>query len=106
MIVVSDAAFIKNDVKNGNKITPLGYYKFTNQTFTNKDFIINCLEYLIDDSGLIACRAKDVKLRMLDKGKVKLYATKYKILTGLLPLLVLGFGGIAFVVWRRKKYAF
>ncbi len=106
MIVMSDAAFIKNDVKNGNKITPIGYYKFTNQTFANKDFIINCLEYLIDESGLIACRSKDVKLRLLDKGKTKLYATKYKLINLALPLMILLLSGIVYYVWRLKKYTY
>ena len=57
MIFLSDAAFIKNPVKADSTTMPLGYYKFTQQTFANKDFIINCMEYLVDESGLIYSRA-------------------------------------------------
>lgn len=105
MIFLSDAAFIKNPVKSDSTTMPLGYYKFTQQTFANKDFIINCMEYLVDESGLIYSRAKDVKLRLLDKAKVNLYRTEYQVLNIVFPLFLLLLAGIGFYVYRTRKYA-
>lgn len=104
MIVLSDVDLIRNDTK-GDQIVPLGYYSFTQQTFANKDFIINCIEYLVDKNGLIASRAKDVKLRMLDKGRVKKYNTKYRVITLGVPLLFLLLLGAIFNYIRTRKYA-
>ena len=64
MIIVADGDIIRNDMTRDGLAYPLGYDKYSDQTFANKDFILNALEYLIDDSKLIETRAKEIKLRM------------------------------------------
>src|SRR6202007_1285433 len=67
MIVISDGDIIRNGVKRqARKIFPLGYDPYTGETYGNKNFILNCIDYLCDESGLIAVRSKELKLRLLD----------------------------------------
>jgi len=73
MIVVSDADVIRNEVRrrpDGAYVVPLGYDRYTKQTFGNKDLIVNMVKYLDDDIGLMNLRTRDFKLRMLDKTKL------------------------------------
>jgi ABC-2 type transport system permease protein len=59
MIVISDGSVIQNDVRRANgTIIPLGLDRYTGQVFGNKNFILNCIDYLCDDSGLMAVRSK------------------------------------------------
>ncbi|HXP50557.1 MAG TPA: gliding motility-associated ABC transporter substrate-binding protein GldG, partial [Bacteroidia bacterium] len=74
MIVVSDGDVVINEVeRNKNQAYPLGYdgytYKVTNQMYGNKDFIVNCMNYLCGDSALLSVRTKQLKLRLLDREK-------------------------------------
>ena len=106
MIVVADGDIATNDMdyKTGN-IMPLGYDKYTQRTFANKTFLLNAMNYLLDDEGLLQLRSREVKLRLLEKRKTEAHRTKWQILNVLLPvLLVFGFGVLQFY-FRRKKYA-
>lgn len=106
MIVVSDGDVIRNQRKQSTgEIFPLGYDRYTNQQFGNKRFILNCMDYLCDDSGIIEVRAKEIKLRLLDKGKLKSERTKWQLINMVAPLLLLVvFGGIN-KWYRNRKYA-
>ena len=106
MVVVSDGDIIRNDYDRAtNRPLPLGYYKYTKQTFANKEFILNAIEWLTDENGIIAARSKDVKLRLLDEVRVKNEKLQWQLLNVLLPLgLVLAFG-IVYTLFRRKMYA-
>ena len=105
MIVISDGDISKNDFRRSTGPLPLGYDQFTNQTFANKTFLINCVNYLLDDEGLLQLRAREVKLRLLDKKKIEGKESKWQMITIALPLgLVILFGMIQFYV-RKKKYA-
>jgi ABC-2 type transport system permease protein len=108
MIVVSDGDMIENDVRTtaeGPAITPLGFDKYTRQTFGNKDFIVNAVNYLTDETGLISLRAKEFKLRLLDKARVQEERLKWQLVNTIIPvLLVIGFG-IYYNYSRKKKYA-
>jgi ABC-2 type transport system permease protein len=106
MIVVADGDIMLNDIekKSGN-IMPLGYDKYSRQVFANKTFLLNCVNYLLDDEGMLQLRSREVKLRLLDKKKIKQQRTKYQMINVMLPLLiVITFGMIQFYV-RRRKYA-
>ena len=105
MIVVSDGDVIRNQRKKSTgEIYPLGYNRYTNQQFGNKRFILNCIDYLCDDSGLIEVRAKEITLRLLDKNKIKRSKTSWQLFNTILPvLLVLLFGMINQWI-RRRKY--
>lgn len=106
MIVITDGDVVKNqfDVSQGYPL-PLGYDQWTRQSFGNKDFVLNAINYLCDDSGLITVRSRELKLRMLDSAKVASNRLFWQLLNILLPvILVLGFGLIKFRI-RKIRYS-
>ena len=107
MIVVSDGDIIKNQLRivNGQAIPyPLGYDKYTQQTFGNKDFILNAVNYLCDNSGLMSIRSRELKIRTLDKTKTENYKMLLQIINTLLPLLLIICLGIILNIIRKRKY--
>jgi ABC-2 type transport system permease protein len=105
MIVVADGDIVKNPASKGEFQYPCGYYPFTKQTFANKDFLLNSLKYLTDETGVLDARAKEIKLRLLDSPKVKEEKTKWQLINILLPLILVVFIGITFNYFREKKYS-
>lgn len=104
MIVVADGDLIKNDVGRNGPLE-LGFDRLTGQTFGNKEFLLNAVNYLLDDGGLINIRSKEIALAFLDKEKISGNNTKWQALNILLPLALLGLFGFIFNVIRKKKYA-
>ena len=105
MIVIGDGDIIRNEVRNDSSAYPLGYYSVSRQTFANKDFILNCVQYLIDKSGILETRNKEVKLRLLNKIRVQNEKTKWQLINIALPIALVILFGIGFNYYRRKKYA-
>lgn len=107
MIVVSDGDIIKNqlDKKTGNPY-PLGFDQYTGETFGNKDFILNCIDYLCDDSGIISVRSREVKMRLLDPKKLKNSNTKLTIqlVNTIGPVLLIMIFGIIQLIIRRYRF--
>ncbi len=106
MIFVGDADFVKNlyNSKTGD-FTPIGYNKWENHKFEgNEDFIVNSVEYMMDESGILSARAKRVKLRLLDKAKLMKEKTKWQLFNILTPLILLFIFAIVFNFYRRRKY--
>lgn len=106
MIVISDADIIRNKVNWDKKeFYALGYDRFTQRTYGNKEFIMNCMHYLLDDDGLINARSKEFRIRLLDKQRVDKEKKKWQILNTAFPIaLVLLFGSL--LAWiRKRKYA-
>ena len=97
---------IKNQLDKEFRPLELGYDKWTNMTFGNKDFIINSINYLLDDNGLINIRNKKVNLPLLDKEKVYQQYTYTQIITVGLPIVILILFGIIITWVRRKKYSY
>jgi ABC-2 type transport system permease protein len=113
MIVISDGDLIRNQVnKEKGEIYPLGYDRYASRTFgqsvqfANKKFMMNCIDYLCDDSDLIEVRSKKVVLRLLDKVKVKTEKSKWQIINMGVPLVLLLIFGFANAVYRKKRYAY
>jgi ABC-2 type transport system permease protein len=106
MIVVGDGDVIRNDFqRSSGQAYELGYDVYTRQLYANKTFILNCMNYLTDDSGLLSVRAREVKLRLLDKKKIKNERLKWQVInTGIPILLVIIYGMIQFFI-RKRKYA-
>ena len=105
MIVIADGEVIRNQRKKSTgEIFPLGYDRYTNQQFGNKRFILNCMDYLCDDSGIIEIRAKEIKLRLLDKGKLKRDRMQWQLINMLLPLALLLVFGFVNKTVRKVKY--
>lgn len=105
MIVVSDGDVIKNQVhfSQGYPL-PLGYDQYTGESFGNKDFILNALNYLTDDSGLITIRSRDLKLRLLDMTRVGNQKLFWQLLNVVLPVLLVMIFALVQGVIRRRKY--
>ncbi len=105
MLVVSDGDVARNPVNPDGTILPLGYNRFMRYQFANRDFLLNAIEYLQDPDGVIAARAKDVKLRLLDTVRAREERLKWQMLNLVLPLVFLLAFGIGWNGWRRLKYA-
>lgn len=105
MIVVSDGDIVKNQLDKTYQPLELGYDKWTNKLYGNKEFMMNCVNYLLDDNGLINIRSKAVNLPLLDKEKVYTNYTLSQVITVGLPIVILGIFGLVFTYIRRRKYA-
>ncbi|MGV9004017.1 gliding motility-associated ABC transporter substrate-binding protein GldG [Flavobacterium sp.] len=105
MIVISDGDVIRNQLDKNYQPLELGFDKWTNTLYANKEFMLNCVNYLLDDTGLINIRSKEVNLPMLDKEKVYAEYTFSQVITVGLPLVVLLVFGVLFTVVRKKKYS-
>lgn len=106
MIVVGDGDVIRNQVQasTGN-ILPLGFDRYTNEIYGNKDFIMNAISYLLDESGLISVRTKEIKLRVLDQGKVTDGKQYWVLVNTLVPVLIIWLMGVLLYWLRKRKYA-
>lgn len=103
MIVVADGDVIKNDIVR-NQPQELGFDRWTGQSFGNKEFLQNAVNYLLNDDGLINIRSKDVAIAFLDSQKVSAQKTKWQFITIVLPLLILLLFGIGFNYIRKRRY--
>jgi ABC-2 type transport system permease protein len=104
MIIIADGDVGKNQILK-EKPYDLAKDKWTNQQFGNKDFLLNAVDYLLDDSGLINLRNKSLQIRMLDKQKAFKERTFWQFLNVILPLFLLFTFGIIFNYLRRQKYS-
>lgn len=104
MIVISDGDVIKNQLDKGMPLE-LGFDKWTNQLYGNKEFLMNCVNYLLDDNGLINIRSKDVDLPLLNKEEVYKNYTMAQMVTVGLPIVILAIFGFLFTFLRKRKYS-
>jgi len=108
MIFISDGGLIANKLsyKDGKYAPlPLGYDKVSNITFGNKEFLVNAVHYLCDDSGLMELRSRTMQMRLLDKVKLREQKLFWQLFNVFLPVALILFGGIMFWFLRRRKYA-
>ena len=103
MLVVADGDLIKNQVRNGRPLE-LGYDKWTNNNYGNKEFLINSLNYLLDDTGLINIRNKKVTIPFLDVKKIAEQKTKWQLLNIGLPVVLTLIFGLLFNYFKKRKY--
>lgn len=107
MIFLADGDIIRNSLHvrpDGIMIENLGYDRYSKQTFGNKEFLINAVNYLADESGIITLRSREIKLRLLDKEKILNHRFTLQLINTLFPVLLVLI--IAFIVtfMRRKKF--
>jgi len=106
IMVVADGDFVKNDVNPRNgQVQQLGLDPFSGYTFANQDVVLNMVSYLADDGGLINTRSKEVKIRPLDRQKIRESKMYWQMLNIGLPLVVLVMFGLVRAWYRRQKYA-
>ncbi|WP_420601458.1 gliding motility-associated ABC transporter substrate-binding protein GldG [Flagellimonas sp.] len=104
MIVISDGDVIKNQLRNGRPLE-LGYDKWTSSSYGNKEFLVNCINYLLDDTGLINIRNKRVTIPLLDVEKIASQKTKWQLINIGVPVLLTIVIGIFFSYYRKRKYS-
>jgi ABC-2 type transport system permease protein len=104
MLVISDGDIASNFVRDAaqKEWLPLGFNRFENVTYANKELMLNAVEYLIDPTGVIEARTKEVKLRLLDTVKAQKEQPQWRLFNIAVPLMFLGLFGW-FFNWRRKK---
>jgi len=111
MIVVGDGDIIKNQLNIVNPNIPrgvplpLGYDQYTGAQYGNKDFIMNAVDYMLDTSGLIEIRSRELKLRLLDQAKMKEDKLFWQLINVGLPILLVILFGIGYNKYRQKRYA-
>lgn len=108
MIVVSDGDIARNFVSVRDSqyyASPLGYDNYTKNTFGNKDFLLNCVNYLLDDEGFMGVRSREVKLRMLDEARITKDRTFWQLLNLVLPILLVLIFAVAWLTIRKQKYS-
>ncbi len=103
MIVIADGDVIKNDVVR-NVPQELGFDRWTGKTYGNKEFLMNAVNYLLDDDGLINIRSKEIDVAFLDQDKIANQKTYWQIFNILLPLGILAIFGLSFNYIRKKKF--
>nr|WP_298789332.1 gliding motility-associated ABC transporter substrate-binding protein GldG [uncultured Allomuricauda sp.] len=104
MIVISDGDLIKNQIRNGRPLE-LGYDKWTNSSYGNKEFLVNCINFLLDDTGLINIRNKRVSIPLLDAEKISSQKSKWQLINIGVPVFLTLLAGIFFGYYRKRKYA-
>lgn len=107
MIIVADADIVRNEIKrSGVNETPLplGQDKFTGQVYGNKDFLINCLNWLVDKNGIMELRSRELKLRLLNTQMIKAEKLRWQLINIIGPVLVVVLSGLLYSYFRRKKY--
>ena len=106
MIVIADGDVAKNQFsfKEGYPL-PLGFDQYTRQTFGNKELLLNALNYLCDDSGIISVRSRELKLRMLDSAKVTNQRFFWQLLNIVFPILLVAGLGIGKYWFRRRRWS-
>jgi ABC-2 type transport system permease protein len=106
IIVVSDGDVIRNDFRKAtNQIMPLGLDRYTGETYGNKTFMLNAIDYLTDESGIIHIRSKELKLRIFDKQKIESSKANWQLMVTAGPVLLVLLFGICKNYLRRRKYA-
>ena len=104
MIVISDADIVVNIVTQNEGPKAMGYNQYTQRTYANKDFFLNCVEYLVNPSGILETRSKDFTLRLLDPKKLEENRTTWQLLNIGVPVILILFFGFIYQALRRKKY--
>lgn len=105
MILISDGDVIANELDANGQPLELGFDYYTRTSYGNKEFLQNAINYLLDDTGLINIRSKEIALPFLDGQKTASELTTWQALTLGLPLVLLGLFGLAYTSIRKRKYA-
>jgi gliding-associated putative ABC transporter substrate-binding component GldG len=106
LMVIADGDIIRNDVNpRDGSVQPLGFDPFSQYTFANQDLLMNAIAYLLEEDGLINARSKEIKIRPLDKEKIKKERVFWQVFNLLVPLLVVVIVGLFRSYLRKIKYA-
>lgn len=105
LIVISDGDAFLNEFTQKGKPVPMGMNQYVQYTFANKQFLLNCIDYLAGQSGIFESRSKNFTLRLLDAEKVETGRQQWQLINIGLPLLFIAAFGMIFLYLRKRKYA-
>jgi len=103
LIVISDGDIVKNQTDKGQPLE-LGYDKWSKMKYDNKQFLLNAIDYLMDKTGVISLKNKEVKLRFLDQNKLMSELRFWQLINTLFPLILIALSGMAYSMYRKRKY--
>jgi ABC-2 type transport system permease protein len=108
MAIIADGDIIRNETRTtaqGVEISPLGYDRFTRQTFGNKEFLSNLIHFLADDKNLLSLRNREFKLRLLSKEKIQAERTRWILINMLMPSLLVLLLGLGYILLRKFRFS-
>jgi len=105
MVVISDGDVFKNQLKQDGSAYDLGFDHYSNQTYGNKNLLLNIADYLTDDSGLISLRNKEIQLRLLNRARIRSEKLYWQIINTVTPLFLVLIFAIFQHYIRKRKYA-
>ncbi len=104
MIVISDGDIMLNGMSQTRGIDEIGYWEYTQSLFANKNFILNCLEYLTDPHSMLEARSKDQKLRLLDQKRAKDEEVKWQAINIGIPVALILVFASCYLFFRKRRY--
>ena len=104
MIVTSVGDLFRNDYTTKSGVIPMGYYLYDGKYYANKSFLLNCLEYLTDPSGILESRSKQVKLRLLDTGRGTTEKTQWQVVNVGIPIAAVLVFASCYMFFRKRRY--
>ena len=105
MIVIADGDIIRNQIDIKRKMPlALGFDQYTGNTYANKEFIENCISYLVDGEGLIDIRSRELKIRLLDTTKIAQERTLWQLINTVIPIALIIALGFVMAIVRKRKY--
>ena len=102
-IVVAAGSTIRNDWQQGQPL-PLGYDRYTQMQFGNRDFMVNAVLHLTDDQGWLQLRQKEFTLRLINDQRARQTRIAAQVISIVIPLALLAIVGGAMLISRRKRY--
>jgi ABC-2 type transport system permease protein len=106
IIVMGDGDLARNEINpHTRKPLALGFDPVTGYTFANEDLLMNSISFLLEENGLISLRNKEVKIRPLDKEKIRNERIWWQVLNLAVPLGALITFGLIRTAWRKRKYS-
>jgi ABC-2 type transport system permease protein len=109
VFILADGDIAANEVQyeqGAFRAQPLGYDRYTRQTFGNREFIMNVVNYMTDETGIMELRSREFKLRLLNKELIsqKPQLLKWKLINTVFPLLLVLISGLIIQLVRRRRY--
>lgn len=107
MVVIADGNIIKNKVRvhgESVQLQSLGFDQYSGQLFGNREFLVNCVDYLTDGDGIMQLRTRVVKLRLLDKVLLRENKTLLRVINVVVPVAIILLFGVAFGIARKRKF--
>jgi ABC-2 type transport system permease protein len=106
MIVIGDGDIFKNQISaRDGSVFPLGFDRYTERNYGNKALLLNIADFLSNDDNLISLRNKEVKIRLLDKVRLRNEKLQWQLINVVFPLLLLISFAIFQHYYRKHKYA-